>query len=59
MTASMLLSLCRHEERESLPMDYDIAICEEKDKNLLKSSYKRIGNLTDGVGAKLWHNLYS
>lgn len=39
----------RHEERQSLPMDYDIATCGKKDKNLLKSAYNRIGTSTDGV----------
>ena len=30
-------------------MDYDIAMCDKKDKNLLKSAYNRVGTITDGV----------
>lgn len=35
-----------HDDREALPMDYDVSTSE--DKNLSKGAYNRLGNLTDG-----------
>lgn len=37
---------CWHEDREALPMDYDVSLSEEKD--LRKAAYTRLGNATDG-----------
>lgn len=37
-----------HEDREALPMDYDVSVCEEKDIDLSKAAYNRLGNATDG-----------
>ena len=34
-------------------MDYDIRTSEPGDKNLLKATYLRLGNLTDGVSQSL------
>ena len=39
--------IIRHDDREALPMDYDVSTSE--DKNLSKGAYNRLGNLTDGV----------
>lgn len=42
---------CRHADREAEPKDYDV--CNSDERNLLKATYNRIGNITDGVRRSL------
>ena len=47
----------RHQAREAEPVDYDISTNEVR--KLSKSTYKRIGNVTDGktIGETTYQNL--
>lgn len=39
----------RHAAREAEPKDYDIGAASDKERNLLKATYNRIGNMTDAL----------
>ena len=45
------LFLRRHQAREAEPKDYDIKDYRPEKRDLHNSTYRRIGNATDGVGA--------
>ena len=40
---------CRHADREAEPKDYDVTRSDIDDRDLLRTTYGRIGNITDGV----------
>ena len=45
----MAVSYARHAAREAEPKDYDVSTSSDGDRDLLRATYNRIGNITDGV----------
>ena len=45
----------RHADRESEPKDYDFTDSDIDERDLLRATYDRIGNTTDGVSiTEVW-----
>ena len=43
----------RHADREAEPKNYDVTKSDIDERDLLRATYNRIGNITDGVNFKL------